>query len=104
LQAPVVPQLEAGMATHSAAGSATPAATAVQVPCFPAIAQELQLPHDADPQQNPSVQWPLVQAALVAQAVPFFARLVHEPDWQVKLAMQSPSVAHMVRHALGPQA
>ncbi len=92
------------MATHSAAGSATPAATAVQVPSFPAIAHEPQLPHDADPQQNPSVQCPLVQVALFVQAAPFAARLVHEPDWQVKPAMQSPSVAHVVRHALGPQA
>ena len=103
-QTPVVPQLEAAMATQTAAGSAAPAATGVQVPCLPTIAHELQLPHDADPQQTPSVQWPLIQVALPAQAAPFGERLVHEPDGQVKPATQSASFAHMVRQALGPQA
>ena len=52
----MVPQLVAVMATQTAAGSAAPAATGVQVPALPAIAQELQLPQEAEPQHTPSVQ------------------------------------------------
>ena len=52
----MVPQLVAAMATQTAAGSAAPAATGVQVPCLPAIAHDLQLPQEAEPQQKPSVQ------------------------------------------------
>ena len=73
-------QLEAGMATQSPAGSDAPAGTAVQVPCLPAMAHELHAPQDADPQQNPSVQWPLKQTAAEVQAVPFGWRFVHVPD------------------------
>jgi hypothetical protein len=73
-------QLEAGMATQPPAGSDAPAGTAVQVPCLPAIAHELQAPQDADPQQTPLVQCPLKQAAPVVQVVPFGWRFVHVPD------------------------
>ena len=68
------------MARQTPAGSDAAAGTAVQVPCLPAIAHELQAPQDADPQQNPLVQWPLKQAAAVVQAVPFGWRFVQVPD------------------------
>lgn len=73
-------QLEAGMATQSPAGSDAPAGTAEQVPCLPAIAHELHVPQDADPQQTPLVQWPLKQVAAVVQAVPLGWRFVQVPD------------------------
>ena len=76
LQTPVVLQLDAGIAWHWPAGSAPPLGTGVQVPCFPATAHELQLPQLDDPQQMPSVQWPLAQVVSAAQAVPLGERLV----------------------------
>jgi len=83
LQTPVVPQLDAGIGLHWPAGSAPPLGTRVQVPCFPATAQELQLPQLDDPQQTPSVQWPLAQV--------------------LSPAAQSALVVHAVRQALAPQ-
>ena len=103
LQTPVVPQLDAGIGLHWPAGSAPPLGTRVQVPCFPATAQELQLPQLDDPQQTPSVQWPLAQVLSVVQAVPLGVRLVQMPDWQVSPAAQSALVVHAVRQALAPQ-
>jgi hypothetical protein len=79
LQTPVVPQLEAGIAWQFAAGSVPPLGTGMQVPCFPATAQELQLPQLDDSQQTPSVQWPLAQVVSAAQAVPLGERLVQVP-------------------------
>ena len=73
---PVVP------VTRERRRTCVPSAIGEQVPCLPATAHELQLPHDADPQQKPSVQWPLMHSASVAQAVPFALRLVHEPPRQ----------------------
>ena len=72
----MVSQLEAGVAWHWPAGSAPPLGTGAQVPCFPATAHELQLGQLADPQQTPSVQWPLAQVASAVQAVPLGDRLV----------------------------
>jgi len=69
-------QLDAGIVWHWPAGSAPPLGTGVQVPCFPATAHELQLPQLDDPQQMPSVQWPLAQVVSAAQAVPLGERLV----------------------------
>jgi len=103
LQTPVVPQLELGIAWHWPAGSAAPLATGAQVPCLPATAHELQLPQLAEPQQTPSVQWPLPQVALVVHAVPLGARLVQIPAWQVSTVAQSALVVHAVRQALAPQ-
>ena len=103
LQRPVVPQLEAGIAWHSPAGSAPPLGTGAQLPCLPATAHELQLPQADDPQQTPSVQWPLPQVASAVQAVPLGARLLQIPDWQVSPTAQSVLVAHAVRQALAPQ-
>jgi len=103
LQTPVVPQLEAGIAWQFAAGSAPPLGTGVQVPCLPATAHELQLPQLDDPQQTPSVQWPLAQALSAVQAVPLGERSVQIPDWQVSPAAQSALVVHAVRQALAPQ-
>ncbi len=80
LQTPVVPQLDAGIDLHWPAGSAPPLGTGVQVPCFPATAHELQLPQLDEPQQTPSVQWPLPQALSALQAAPLGERLLQVPD------------------------
>ena len=80
LQTPVVPQLEAGIALHCPAGSAPPLGTGLQVPCFPSTAHELQLPQLDDPQQTPSVQWPLAQVLSAVHAVPLGERLLQVPD------------------------
>jgi hypothetical protein len=103
LQTPVVPQLDAGIAWHCPAGSAPPVRTGVQVPCFPATAHELQLPQLDDPQQTPSVQWPLAQLVSAAHAVPLGDRFVQLPAWQVSPDTQSAVVIHVVRQALAPQ-
>ena len=103
LQTPVVPQLDAGIALHWPAGSVPPLGTGLQVPCFPATAQELQLPQLDDPQQTPSVQWPLAQILSAVHAVPLGERLVQLPDWQVSPAAQSALVVHAVRQAVPPQ-
>ena len=79
-----------------------PSATGEQVPCFPATAHERQVPHDAAPQQNPSVQKPLMHSPAAPQAVPFGLRFVHELPWQVYPARQSAPVAHVVLHAFAP--
>jgi hypothetical protein len=48
------------------------------VPCEPATAQERQAPHEAAPQQNPSVQKPLMHSAGLPHTAPFALRFVHE--------------------------
>jgi hypothetical protein len=103
LQTPVVPQLDAGIPWHWPAGSAPPLETGVQLPCFPGTAHELQLPQLDDPQQTPSVQWPLAQVVSAVHAVPLGERLVQVFDWQVSPAAQSVLVMHAVRQALAPQ-
>ena len=55
------------------------------------------------PQQNPSVQWPLMQSALEAQLFPLAARPVHEPPWQLKPGRQSVLAAQVVRQPLAAQ-
>ena len=70
--------------SHEAAAPHTvPSATGEQVPCFPATAHERHAPHDADPQQNPSVQKPLMQSPAAPHAAPLGLRFVHEVPWQV---------------------
>jgi hypothetical protein len=70
---------------------------------LPATAHELQLPQLDDPQQNPSVQWPLPQVASPVHAAPFGARLEQAPDWQLSPVAQSALVVHATRQALAPQ-
>jgi hypothetical protein len=60
-----------------------PSAIGEQVPCLPATAHERQAPHDADPQQKPSVQAPLMHSPAAAQVAPLGLRFVHELPWQV---------------------
>jgi hypothetical protein len=64
--------------SHMPPPHTVPSAVGEQVPCLPATAQERQLPHDADPQQNPSVQKPLRHSAPAPHATPFGLRFVHE--------------------------
>ena len=97
-QTPVVPQLAAPMSTQTVSGSAPPAATGVQLPCFPLTAQELQLAQGPLAQQTPSVQKLVRHSPPVAQLAPAGLRLVQEPDWQVyPLPLQSPLPAQVVR-------
>ena len=67
----------------AAAPHTVPSAIGEQVPCFPATAHERQAPHDADPQQKPSVQKPLMHSPAAPQAAPLGLRFVHELPWQV---------------------
>jgi hypothetical protein len=50
-------------------------------------------------QQTPSAQMPLLHSVPLAQVVPFGLRFVHDPDWQLNPAAQSPLPAHVVRQA-----
>jgi hypothetical protein len=104
-QTPVVPQLAAPMSTQTATGSAPPAGTGVQVPCFPVTAQELQLAQGPLTQQTPSVQKLVEHSPGAAQLAPASLRLMQEPDWQVYPApLQSPLPAQVVRQTpVGPQ-
>jgi hypothetical protein len=55
-----------------------PSPVGLQVPSLPGTAHERQAGHIADPQQNPSVQWPLRHSAGPVHALPIGFRLVHE--------------------------
>jgi hypothetical protein len=96
---PVVAHVEGGMAAQVASGSAPPAGTGWQLPGFPATAHDVQARQLAEPQHTCSTQWPLTQVVPSVQAPPFGVRLVHEPLAHVSPGTQSPSPAHVVRHA-----
>jgi hypothetical protein len=102
-QVPVVPQLDGGIIMHVAVGSAAPGSTGWQVPWKFGNPQVAHVPQLAIVQQNPSVQLPLKHSVPSAQVAPFALRLVQTFDMQVKPAAQSPSPAHVVRHADAPQ-
>lgn len=72
------------------------------VPCLPATAQELQAGQAATPQQNPSVQWPLMHWADEVQAAPFASRFVQKYPRQLKPETQSAVVAQVVLQASPP--
>jgi len=95
--------LSRSLPSHDAGPQAIPSETGAQVPSRPGTAQELQTAHVADPQQNPSRQWPLMQSLLVVQVIPFAARFVHEPLWQLVPATQSVLAAQVVLQAFAPQ-
>ena len=97
-----MPQVEAAIIRQTPAGSIVPAATGVQLPSLPGIAQELQLPQALAAQQNPSVQWLLMHSVPDAQAAPFGLRFVHEPDWQTKPAAHCVPSVQVVRQAAWP--
>jgi hypothetical protein len=101
---PVVPQLDTPMFMQMPAGSTPPAATGRQLPCWPAIAHESQLPQLADAQQNPSVQLPLKHSGPATQAAPLALRFVQTFDIQVKPAAQSLASPQVVRQVATPQA
>jgi hypothetical protein len=50
-------------------------------------------------QQTPSAQIPLLHSVPLAHVAPFGLRFVHDPDWQLNPAAQSPLPAHVVRQA-----
>jgi hypothetical protein len=89
--------------SHVAAPQTAPSATGQQVPSCPAIAHELHGAHAPVPQQNPSVQWPLMQSPLVVQLFPLDARFVHELPWQLKPGRQSVLAAQVVRQPFAAQ-
>jgi len=66
-----------------AAPHTVPSVIGEQVPCDPAIAHERQVPQDAAPQQNPSVQKPLMHSVAVPHTAPLGLRFVHELPRQV---------------------
>jgi hypothetical protein len=82
---------------------AVPSAIGEQVPCLPAIAHDLQVPHDAAPQQNPSVQKPLMHSVDTLQTAPLALRFVHELPRQLYPRTQSVFTAQVVLHAPVPQ-
>jgi hypothetical protein len=71
------------MSGHMLAGTAVPLASGVQVPAWPLMLHDAQVPQVALPQQTPSVHAPLRHSAAVVQLVPSGFRLVQIPDWQV---------------------
>ncbi len=64
--------------SHTPDPHTVPSPVGEQVPCLPATAHERQVPHDADPQQNPSVQLPLRHSPPAPHVMPFALRFVHE--------------------------
>jgi hypothetical protein len=81
----------------------TPSAIGQQVPSWPGIAQELQAEQVADPQQNPSRQWPLMHCVFELQVAPFGERLVHEYPRHMNPGAQSATVVQVVLHATRSQ-
>lgn len=71
------------MPSQEPAPHTVPSAIGAQVPCCPGTAHERQAGQDAEPQQNPSVQAPLMHSPAAAQAAPFGLRFVHELPRQV---------------------
>ena len=105
LQVPVLPQGAVVLVGHWPLGAAVPGPMGAQVP-MPLRLQALQVPHEALPQQTPSVQKPVmhwvpeVQERLFALSAQLF--VLPEP-WQVKGARQSLSAVQVVLQAVVPQ-
>jgi hypothetical protein len=90
---PLVPHVEAALATQLFAGSGAPVATSPQVPIAPASAHDLQAPAQAVEQQTPWAQKPEVHSVASEQKAPT-AFVPHELDWQTFGGMHWPSVVH----------
>jgi hypothetical protein len=105
LHLPFVPHVVAPWSAQNAAGAGVPAATGAQAP-VPETLHAWQAGQLALPQHTPSTQLPLMHWPPDAHVSPlaFSAQLRVPPvPWHVKGATQSPSVAHAVRQAPGPQ-
>ena len=89
--------------SHMAVPQIVPSVIGEQVPSLPGIAHELQLGHAAEPQQKPSVQWPLMHCVFELQTVPFGWRLVHEYPRHMNPGAQSATVVQVVLHATRSQ-
>jgi hypothetical protein len=61
------------------AGAQTTPGVGWQLPSTPDTAQDVQVGHEDDPQQNPWTQLPVMHSVPAVQVVPFGLRLVHEP-------------------------
>jgi hypothetical protein len=104
-QVPSRPQLEAGSAGHSLSGS-VPAVIGRQRPSAAPVReaeQAAQEPAQADSQQTPSTQKPLVHSADPPQAAPFAFTDTHWPAMQKLPVVQSAFEAHVVLQAVAPQ-
>jgi hypothetical protein len=99
---PSVPHVVLSVTAHFDLGSTVPAATAEQVPTLPARLHFSQAESQRSPQQTPSAQNPLKQAASEAQGCPTISlhTPVACPCWTSHraLAAQSVSVAQAVLH------
>jgi hypothetical protein len=98
---PSLPQLETGSASQSLCGS-VPAAADVHCPSLPTPAQVWQVPLHAVWQQTPSTQKPLMQAALLVQAVPFGSAATQVPAEQKWPVAQSLFCEQDVWQAVAP--
>jgi hypothetical protein len=76
----------------------------VQVPFAVAPAHVSPALHAEGPQHTPSTQWPVGQVDVSVHATPSPSTGTHAALLQRKPGAQSPSIAHVVRHVLGPQA
>jgi hypothetical protein len=95
-QKPSVPHTEVVLGAHCARGS-WPAATSVQTPVLPAIAQDMQVPVQAVAQQIPWAQNPELQSVAAAQLAPM-GPLPQLPFLHVLPAPQSASTVQVVLH------
>ena len=98
LQLPSRPQLAAAAAVQRPCGSATPAATAAQLPRKPGTLQAWQAPQVAAAQQTASTQLPLSHSLPDVQPAPRALRRQMLPA-QAAGAAQSASVVHEVAQA-----
>jgi hypothetical protein len=98
-QRPVLPQVV--LTPQPPCGSAERLGTAEQVPA-PLTLQAWQVPHAAEVQQTPSVQWPVPHSWSDPQLVPAALRVMQLPFEPVQKfpAVQSLSEAQVSLHAL----
>jgi len=103
---PSRPQLVLASGAHSLSGSVPPG-TGRQMPSgwlVLLIAHATQAPTHADSQHTPSMQNRLAHSPAAAHAAPFAFAATHEPDEQMLPSAQSLLDAHVVLHAVAPQA
>jgi len=97
-----VPQLVLPWSGQTAAATAVPGGSGVQVPAFPVRLHEAQVPQDALAQQTPSAHIVLRHSEPAVQAAPSTLRLVQLPDWQVYPVTQSAGAVQVARQVIPP--
>jgi len=96
---PLVPQLVAPWSLHMPAGSELPVATFVQVPRLPDRLQDWQAPLQAELQQTPWAQKPLLHCVLAEQVAPLLD-VPHELEAQRLGVRHWVSTVHELKHLL----